>query len=111
MFFRYFDQLQTLMDQIELIPNIMVLCGLLLVRAFTSATPETSFSLARPFKTWKRRTMTQKHFTLSVTVNVFYKNASVRNNFIAKNNESYSAFEKFSEMTLFNCDFCIILEF
>ena len=39
------DKLQLLPDKRQLIPNIIVLCNLLLINPATSATPESSFSI------------------------------------------------------------------
>ena len=48
------DKLQLLPDERQLIPNIIVLCNLLLINPATSATPERSFSSARRIKTWQQ---------------------------------------------------------
>ena len=97
------DKLQLLPDERQLIPNIIVLCNLLLINPATSATPERSFSLARCIRTWQRATMTQKHFNSLAILN-FHKHqtdridlVSVGNDFIAKYHEIYSTSGEFSE--------------
>ena len=97
------DKLQLLPHERQLIPNIIVLCNLLLINPTTSATPERSFSLARLIKTQQRATMTQKRFN-SFAILSFHKYeidrtdlVSVGNDFIAKHHERYFTFGKFSE--------------
>ena len=97
------DKLQMLPDERQLIPNINVLCNLLLIKPATSATPERSFPLARCIKTWQRGTMPQKRFN-SLTVLNFYRHKtdridllSVGNDFIAEHHERHSTFGKFNE--------------
>ena len=97
------DKLQLLTDERQLIPNIIVLCNLLLINLATSVTLERSFSLARPIKTWQCATMTQKRFNSLCILN-FHKHetdridlVSVENDVMAKHHERYSTFGKFSE--------------
>ena len=97
------DKLQLLPDERQLIPNIIVLCNLLLINPATSAIPERSFSLARRIKTWQRVTMTQKRFSSLAILN-FHKHKTDRidlvpvgNDFIAKHHGRYSTFGKLNE--------------
>ena len=96
-------KLQLLPDERQLMPNIIVLCNLLLINPPSSATPESSFSFARRIKTRQRETMTEKRFKSLAILN-FHKHetdridlVSVGNDFIAKHHERYSTFGKFSE--------------
>ena len=68
-FYDISDKLQLILDERELIPNIILLCNLLLINPATSATPESSFSLARRIKTWQRATMTRKRFNSLAILN------------------------------------------
>ena len=83
----------------QLIPNVILVCMLLLVNPATSATAERSFSLARRIETWLRSTMSQKSNSLAVcchkecTDNI--NSVSVGNEFISKSDERKRTFGKF----------------
>ena len=64
------DKLQLLRDERQRMPNMIVLCNLLLINPATSATPGSSFSLAGRTKTWYLET--QKCFN-SLTILNFHK--------------------------------------
>ena len=90
------DQAQRL-----LIPNIVVICKLLLVNPATTATAERSFSLARRIKTWMRSKMMAARFN-SMAILHAHKNLTdslnlrdVANEFVSKNESRKFIFGQF----------------
>ena len=85
----------------DLIPNVIILCDLLIVNPSTSCTPERSFSTARRLKTWLRSTMTDRRFNALGLLNVHKELTDkldlleVGNEFISLNDERHQYFGKF----------------
>ena len=54
----------------ELVPNVVILCNLLIVNPSTSCTPERLFSIARRLKIWLRSTRSGRCFNALGLLNV-----------------------------------------
>ena len=88
-------------EELNLIPNVVLVCMLLQINPATSATPERSFSLARRIMTWQRSTMTQKRFN-SIALMHCHKTdtdmldlVAVGNEFVAKHDQRKVQFGTF----------------
>ena len=85
----------------DLIPNVTILCRLLIVNPATSCTPERSFSTARRLKNWLRSTMTNRRFNALGLLNTHKELtdnldlAEVGNEFVSLNDERYHYFGNF----------------
>ena len=89
-------------EELNLIPNVVLVCMLLQINPATSATPERSFSLARRSMTWQRSTMIQKRFN-SIAIMHCHKTdtdmldlVAVGNEFVAKHGQRKSSSEHLS---------------
>ena len=91
----------------SLIPNVFVLCNLLIVNPVTSFTPERSFSTTRRLKAWLKSTMINRRFNslCSLCLLNVHKEltgkldlAEIGNEFIFLNmNKQFQYFGKFAE--------------
>ena len=86
---------------LRLIPNVMIICELIIINPATSAEAERSFSLGRRLKSWQRSTMKQERFS-SLAILQEYKELTdeidlvdIGNQFASKHDDRYKLFGKF----------------